>query len=41
MTVTCTILNVLIGVSCERDVPGKGLKKVGAEQSEMNIKRKT
>ena len=31
--------NVLIGVSCERDVARKGLKKVGAEKSEMNIGR--
>ena len=39
MVVTCAILNVLIGISCERDAASKGLKKVGTEKSEMKIRR--
>ena len=39
MAVTCAIFNVLIGVSCERDVAIKGLKKVGTEKSQMKIRR--
>ena len=39
MAVTCAILNVLIGVSCESDVASKGPKKVSTEKSEMKIRR--